>query len=216
MIVDNAHPPLVRKMRIGSDWTRLRVAMRISTTVAANRVGVPFFYFGLMSGVDLMPWSGSGVHFFGVRSNTAGWVYRVMEANPYTAFGVNSSLVVGATETTASLGTQSNGTNQPLATINTAARSFFMVEITKGTPWTLKTWWSDGHSGSSAKRNVTPQDFINILQAPAPPGSYIIENTTANYTPNEVTNGALDSVFFGSLDAVGSFEVSDIAYVRLN
>ena len=214
-VVDNLHPPLVRKMIIGSDWTKIRVVLRISSNRTSSYSSPPSMYFGLCAGTTSPPGSVTPNHFFGVRSNSSQWLYRTGWGSPYCIqIGMNSSLITNGSETTASLGLSGDYYQMPTFSIATTGASLFGIEIEKGTPYTLRMWSLNGHSAYSSKRVATMDDFVYMINASSPPTGYEDNSTTA-YTPDESTYGDLDTVCFAFLSTTDAFEVSDIDYARL-
>lgn len=204
VVVDNLHPPLVRKMKIGSNWTKLRVMIRVSTSRAATGSSFPPLYFGVCSSTN--PEQPYNDHFFGYRFT---YSYNstdsiLITTNSLTSARANISHIANGLVDTPSTTIYRSyvrriGAGQPGSVLG--------FEVTKGNPWTFVARgfddWRNGHSVTQFKQAIDG--------AAMPP----ITGTISTITPDEETYGYFDSICFANMSATDVFEVSDIAYARL-
>lgn len=216
LIVDNAHTTPVRTLLMGSSWNSMRLAIRVSCSRTSDYTSPPSFYFGLTSGKTAPPGSVTPNHFIGVKSNTQTWRYRTTFGSPECIqLSFNSCLIANGSESGSIFGAQGDTFNTPTFSINTSGRSVFMLEIIKGSPWTLKMWSLLSNSTYASHRNKTVEELQSFIQQGTVPTGFIESSTTA-FTPNEATYGYFDSacVYFSGTPT--TFEVNDIIPVRLS
>lgn len=210
-LVDNLHPPLVRKMAVGSDWTKLRIGMRVSSRRSTAWSSPPYFYFGLCAGLEAPPGSATPNHFVGIRSSGVNW--DVSSGNP-SWFPNNSNsfgrcmIQDGATSYTA----VSASGNPSYIWESSQGRTCIFLDLTKGATWTITPVIQ--YASNSFALNATADEFRALMEV-AEFSSPLLIRGEGTMSVDESTYGELDSVCFAFLGSTDGFEVSDIAYAVL-
>jgi hypothetical protein len=204
-----------RKMSIGDNWSELRIAMRIASRMATPAL-IQYTYFGLCNNTDAPPASMSPRHFYG---------WRVGNAVPF--FDNPVRMTWGDATAAASAVSHIEGGSESISTNNLVYRcitrdaagagatldgTFIGLTITKGTPWSVTLW---GPISNQTFLRCTMDEFISAMVSPTVPSGMDAVSTVTQFTPDEGTYGALDSICFVNTDPVFAFEISDIAYTRL-
>ncbi|MBI5388202.1 MAG: hypothetical protein HZA90_26355 [Verrucomicrobia bacterium] len=198
----------VRKLGIGSDWTKLRLGLLVALTPdgTSNLIGCTFVL-GLCSAGE--PFSntvgfarhtpGNPANFLGAdfsldgSSAPAPLTYNAGAGNPYLSgvfWGVRHR--AAGTDYCGTV----NSTNQSLATNNGTLprRSPLYLDITKGSPdFTLKAFTP---TAAQAVMDFTPAHFLDGLEQPGTPvlnGQTLTAGSTTT-RPFSEAGGALDTV----------------------
>lgn len=218
-----------RVLEVGSNWSKLRIGGRISSTRYSNWSSPPSFNIGLSAGTSNMVGDATPQHFLGVRTNSVGWIYSpsgteggALETNLSTVRIVNG--VVTAT----GIGHQTNvyTANRPSIACaydngnSTQVISAIFIEITKGSPnFNVKVWSNVIGSVSNTRvaQHVTAARFNDAMSAEAIPegnGNWIAIGNT-DYAIDEATNGYFNALNIAWLGTGSSFEISDAAAWKL-
>ena len=209
----------VRKLDVGSDWTIMRVGMRLSTNRTTSWATPPKLYAGLVSGTSAPPGTATPNHFLGLRTNASNWNYTS-----------SYSLGLGVWQTTANsvqtgkseLGAESFASSSPskilYAGVSTTRHTGLFFTIRKSA-----STWEFEHFIQGNEWNYDLTRFIDCMNATDFTGSagsalYFVDGVNSTgLTVDEATYGALDTVCFSWLGegASNAFEISDIAVRRL-
>jgi len=210
VLLDNLHPPLVRTMDIGNDWTTLRIAVRISTQRTAVTTSPQFFYLGVCSGTTAPPGSTTPNHFIGCSTTSANWTYG---ATTGMGFGWRYLKIVNGVETAVNAFASADA-NGPCIANNTVARSVLKLEITKGATWTIRSTYRRSGNLAGTCTNAAFEELMGASIG-ALPSVHSNNITNSTLTVDETTNGPLDTICCVFLDPNGPFEVYDFKYAKL-
>lgn len=205
---------LGRTISIGTNWNKIRIGMRCSTTYTSTSP-LPLL-FGLCSGTTAMAGDATPEHFVGVRFDVAGW-----GVTNYTgflsAYGWACKIVDGtATQT----GNDSTGAWMAKTANCTGA---LMLEITKGSPnFTISKIRSIGTTSGTptySSEDITQALFEQaMLSAASPPSiaGHIGQWASNTIAVNEATDGYLDTINIKWGDPVATLDINEIAWARLS
>lgn len=209
--IDTAHPPLLRTISIGSNWTKLRVCAQISSTRKSIWSPGPKFWFGLCAGQSAPPGSATPNHFCGMYLAPGSWVYYPAGSNAeyVTAWSSGSS---------DSLALIANGS---YSVGGGSAETFFCgaqdqlgnlicMEYEKGSPWSVSVIRCSNAGTSYMYQSL--QGFIEMMQTGSRPSHS--KNTVTTFTPDESTYGNLDTICFATDNSTDPFEISNIGWAE--
>jgi hypothetical protein len=202
---------------IGTSWTKVRVAARITITDSgAALTGTPKFAFGMQSGAatdgsNLFLSSGGPVHWFGIY--TSGLATWNRAAGPPVLYG-NGAVSCGLTSkkigTTITSG--ANAYYPELVDATTAGRGVLFLDVTKGSPnFTLNVF----------ARTVATSNDVDLATYLA---QVVLDSpTVTNHTflgaqtlaIDEATNGFFNAVGFAWNRSDALIELSDVTVVKL-
>ena len=207
MALSNSNPR--RALSIGSNWTKIRIGVRMCINGTASITGSPRFVMGVCSGTS-NPWNnGSAIttHFVGASSSTASWnlssgVYFVntgsidwrptKRVGTAETFGSNISLLI-------------------VPAVSISKRWMYFLDITKGSPNFTLSGFSPNGTGAA---DASYADFLATVAVEVPSvGSYVF-GTSRTLAVDETADGSLDSVCIAWNRTAPTIEVSDLAIVR--
>lgn len=212
LVVDGAY--YARPLRWGNDWTKIRVGVRFGVNRTSAWTSPPYFYMGLSSGSAAFPTNNVAgcPQFFGWRTNSD-WVYNTdidrTIANNSTS-GKKKVVVKNGTTTESDVTTA----NYLYARTSTVRRACMIMEITKGSPWSLNLY-----SQNDSTAEITLAIFNDAMQAGTISTTYFPYTSLATTeTVDEATYGDLDTLVLSWLGTGNSnaFEISDIAVAKLS
>lgn len=218
VVLDNIHPPLVRKMSIGNDWNEVRIGIHISTRRASAWSGFPGLYIGVCNGTDSPPGTTGCRHFFGVKHyGNFGWIPAL---NAFWGSGDRRvCMIQNGSETLHS----SNQNTSMIITgdvANTGASnnpSVYALTIVKGTPWMSRSWVAAQNPDSVYASMEYFEDMMGAPLASPPSGISASSSQTSDvFTPDEGTYGDFDSICVVALNGTDPFEISNIKYSRFS
>jgi len=202
-VLDNSNP--ARLMSIGSTWSKIRVALRMSIDAGAAITGTPRFAVGVCSGTTNRWDNGAGVttHFVGCVTNSATWNYSspIVFGNDFNVCTrVGTSLTVG-------LSPGAIGFNN----LTADKRQLLFVDITKGAPdFTLNVFGVNPAFGS----DVSKATFMEIAAIESATLTDYLWGTARDIAVDEGGDGTLNAVNVAWDRTVQKIEISDIAVVR--
>lgn len=209
---------IARTLKMGANWTHLRIGMRWSTTRSyadgTTWPSPPPFWFGICSGKVNVPGTLSPAHFFGIKTRTSvAWdmnnltnlACRLCVDACHIAAGVESLAVFGATNAGVRVGCFDAAKNRV---------SGIILDIVKGDPtWTISGRWTAGNVTTNGPTLTNFKDAMNgasLLNQAAPPP------TDTSFSPNEAAHGVLDTLVFSFPNATFPFEISDLYPMRVS
>jgi len=207
---------LCRLMSIGSNWQRLRVALRLRVTDSgANVQGSPVFVVGVCSGTSQPYNNGAGntQHFFGCYENATTWTRTAASGGVPANYATTTNGGVSLRR----VGTTTGSAGGPLhytCRFMTETRCLYFVDILKAVGNWSMLQHCKGHPADAY--DCTYEDFIDkaVLD------TFTFQNhgsygwRSANYTPNEAANGYFDAVNVSWDRSNPKIEISDLAVVR--
>lgn len=211
-----------RKMSVGTNWTRLRVGLRMAMDdPGANLAGSPLLYFGLhsnpSSGVANGPIGATCSYFAGFKTVLATWT-RVAAGWMYlsSSAGYSAGVKIGATWTQAA-------TAWPWRMFSyapNAKRALYIAEFLRS-GGNLAVTAIGPLSQLVASTDIERSTLESALQSPTMAGALgIVKNEDANYGDmvavnipiDEGTNGPLNSICIAWVPSAVSFYVSEMLY----
>lgn len=217
VVVDNSKSPWVRTMAIGSNWTKIRIGLRIGTTRAAvTWPTMPYFYFGIGAGVESVPNVAGCPNFVGISSNTQGM--EGTNAN-YATIGSGSGGRPWRTVVVQN-GSESSvapNTNTIFTRINRVSYglSLWFLELEKsGGNMNLNLYrssWSDNNVGTLSDF----RDCMDSVTIPSPFNENGLQTNQRTVAVDEPTYGYFDTICISFLSPTDGFEISDIDYAVL-
>lgn len=191
---------------LSSPWSQIRIAARVSTE------GVPLFTGNIEVnyGIGLVASSGGAPNYCSVPTGNF-----VGSAGPEVAATHAATYLVAyqrAAHRTGTTWTRS-ATNRICNVLNTVRRPF-CVDITKGSPnWTIRLYY---YSNSSQDNDVTDAQWAQIIDGSSDPATLNprvtgVNETLADATIDEGTNGTLDQACFFTDNANAPLNVHDFA-----
>jgi hypothetical protein len=197
-----------RAISIGDDWDVLRMGFRMAFTDRGITLGASHLYMGLMSnpnaGLTNGPLGLTTGHFAGWTTkrngvDESGWE-RVSSGGFIYYNSVNTS------QTTKIGNTVVDGAAaQPNYSTNPLRRQIFIIEFTKGTPWTTEMIHPTGF-GTSGQVDIpsiglvtdcleisTMNEAVTFLDSAISPDAYLT-TTPRNMNVDELTNGVLNAL----------------------
>lgn len=198
-------------MPIGTSWNKLRIAMRWSMrSSGANITGTPRLVFGLCSGSSNPFGDATTTHFIGCRSGAATWTL----AGARYAFGGNAWFPIKKVGTTITEGTTFTATATCVglgAITNTADRTLFFLDITKGSPnYTFNVF----NNTEATVADITLTTFLAQVEVEAAVVANHAFRTAQTLAVNEGTDGTLDHINFHWDRTAPEPEICDIAIAR--
>ena len=173
---------------VPSNWTRLRVAVRVRLEETGNDyAGTPRFGIGLCSGGTDIIGDYTTTHFVGMVTNDATWTRTVSGATYYTINPVVAATKVG---TTLTLG----GNLSTSLVLQPAYSKLIQLDITKGSPnFTLNF---SMHSSAQSNNAISGSnyDYVSAYTVPPPNAGHAAGGSSPTIAVDEGTNGALDHV----------------------
>jgi len=197
-----------RTISIGSDWTKLRIGMRI-TMLGSTAIGTSMpLAIGLSSGTAKMYADPSTTHFVGFRTGATAWTISGSHHIP----GNWEKLVkVGGIVSSSAI----TWTNTPVIPRPETKRGQFFLDITKGSGATPTSWILniDSYAANNSS-DVNLPGFIASMQTLNDVNATAFTGDTS-ITVDEEANGTLDTINIAWLGTAGNIELSDIGYTRL-
>ena len=201
-------------MRIGTNWTTLRVFVQYTfTDSGANVTGTPRAYLGVMAGNTAAagPLASTTLNFVGAITTGATWTRSTSNTRYVLTSGVSVGTKIGSTIT-------ATAAVSHFFSADTSLREVWGVEITKGSPnFVVQTL---GH-GVSSTINDNPLDtVIASIEADTMANARDVLlgvhslGTAANVAVDEATNGYLDSIVFAFDRTSPEFQVSAVLYAK--
>ena len=207
---------LCRLMSIGSDWQRIRIALRLRITDSgANVAASPVFVVGVCSGTSQPYNNGSGntQHFFGCYENGTTWTRGAASGDvpAYYATTTNGGVSLRRVGTTTAW---AGGPLHYTFRAMTETRSLYFVDIQKAAGnWSMMLHCK-GHPADAY--DCTYEDFLDkaILDTFSWQNHSQYSWRSASYTPDEAANGYFDAVNVSWDRSNPKIEISDLAIVR--
>jgi len=208
---------LCRLMSIGSNWQRLRIALRLRITDSgANVQSSPFFVVGVCAGTTHPYNNGSGLtqHFFGSYENSATYTRNAASGSTPVNYSLSANTGVSLRRIGASTGWAGGPLHYALRFM-TETRCLYFVDIQKATGnWSMLLHYK----GSADSYDCSYEDFIDkaVLD------TFSFQNhgnyawRSANFSPNEADNGYFDAVNVSWDRSNPKIEISDLAIVRFS
>lgn len=201
---------------IGTGWTKIRVACRLSITDSGSNVtSTPRFAIGICSGSTNIFQDATTTHFCGIMSNNATWSRIVGPPVGYN-IGASGTWVVtkrigAVTTSNTSIGGLVNSTFYDVTTAN---RTAFFITITKGSPtFTIQIFTRSSATAS----DVALAEFLTQVELVTPTIANHGLNTASNNTIaiDEAVDGFFDHACVAWDRTTPNIEVSDLSVVRL-
>lgn len=206
---------------IGFTWNKIRIGVRWQVAGSTNIIGTPRMVIGVCAGSAAIYGDASVGHFVGTRQNEPTWT--ITGGNRYLVNGNTWECFkrIGVADTA---GSGSLGLNAvqwgigPNAATPTANRSVFILDITKGSPYTLQIMlgWNNSDSGGAAPTDVSRASFLQTMMQSTPTLAQHRAGTARTLTVNEATNGTLDHVNMHWNQAGHIMEICDWAIGKIS
>lgn len=211
-----ANSQFARTTSIGSNWTTLRIGFRLRFNAAADIGGTPRLYIGMLAGTSNLVGDASTSHYLGIRTLFGTW--------NYSTFGVGSNSGtagaswegfrrVGTTTTSYVMATGGAAFNQFRFNSNVDTKDCVIVEITKGSPYTIGFFRRTATNGA---QTVTTSQFLAAIEGQTLALTNFTLATVTAADINEGTDGALDSVCIGWDRTSVNMFIDDLTVVRVN
>lgn len=205
----------LRLLEYTDTWTRVRIGIQLAFNAGANISGTPILAVGLCKGTANGFSDPSTDHFLGVVTQGATMTYN---AGPTPTLEYSATNVAKKIGTTLTVGSGfGSGFISSDPTVN---RSFLIVDITKGSPFTVK--WAYPNTIGAGRVDVTDALMIALMEASTFDTSSlsgILANTVAQSTTiviDETTNGHLDSISLNWDRSGTPLEISAVRHKRIS
>lgn len=212
-------------LKIGTDWTRLRIGMRVTFDDFGASVSTsPRLWVGVLSnpssGLANGPLGNSTSHFFGWRPQVT-WQRIAGPPLRYTLGGSDRYRAVtrvGSSETVSSFA----GANNCISA-DTSIRHGMFFDITKGTSkWTIEFLGAGAngvvdlsYSQLVGAMALSTLGFVRAYLADVGAGSYTGNGNTGSTAVNEGTNGPLNSICVAWNHAAPKAYISEILFAKM-
>jgi hypothetical protein len=213
---------IAREMSIGSDWTKLRIGMRLSVDLlggSSNLVGVKL-YAGLCSGTANTVGQATTTNFIGVRAGGAtgeGYTYAAGPPKKITRNGGGGGMMkkVGSTITA---GSADGNLFYNFADVSANVRLAWLLEITKGSPNYTAQVINNNNGTLGADISYTSlasaMDAGTMAGAQTALGGVYGLSGSLSLAFDEVA-GALNAVNISWSHTSAKLEVSEVLYARI-
>jgi len=195
---------------LGTSWTTLRLACRISMTLTgADLTSTPRFSYGVCSGTSNIYMDATTTHWYGLLSIESAWYYYT---NGY-AFGYGGTHPQPTKRITTTNTSGSSWNVTPRAVNSTTEnRSVLFLDITKGSPnFTGKIFCRNGDTTG----DVTLATYLAQAVLSSPTVTNHTMSSDVTLAIDEATNGYFNAVNIAWNRSDALMEISDIAVVRL-
>jgi hypothetical protein len=207
---------LCRLMSIGSNWQRIRVALRLRVTDSgANVQASPVFVVGVCAGTShpFNNGAASTQHFFGCYENGTTWTRTAESGGVPAHYATTTNGGVSIRR----IGTTTGWAGGPLhytQRFTTQTRCLYFVDILKAAGNWSMLQHGKGHPVDAY--DCTYEDFIDkaVLDTFSFQGHSQYGWRSANFSPNEADNGYFDAVNVSWDRSSPKIEISDLAIVR--
>jgi hypothetical protein len=206
---------------IGSDWTKVRLGVRLSVGASANITGNPRIAIGLCTGVADGFGRTATTHFAGVRMSGASFNYTAGPPAYLTASAAGAMVCCKRISGTTTNGSAVSSAATMLSSSVSSRRSCLFVEITRGSPnFTFQL--GAPTTAAAVQTDITLAKFRDQMSWPA--WSVVgLSTWLSGYNTGSAITLAVDEATYGSLivpnvywDQTGApLEVSDVQLTRL-
>lgn len=206
-----------RLRQIGTNWTTIRLGLRLSVNGSASISGTPRFALGLCSGTTMLLGSASTKHFVGVRSAVGTWTRTTGPPAYYSVAGSPSIRAIKRVGTTLTTGNEIAPCY--ISSAPASVRSVFLLNIVKGSPnYSLQCGMAT--TSAAGQTDVSLAQFEQMLALESISGiSAIVTGygtaTGTTIAVNEANDGLLDAMQILWDRSSPEIEVSDIGYARI-
>lgn len=195
-------------------WSKVRIGLRLSFNGAANITGTPQLFVGMCSDTANAYADVSTDNSVGISVVTSTWTYAGSPAYYGAIQGVARSRV-GTTTTDSS----TFGSSVYLPADVATNRSALIVEITKGSPFTVSAVHPSTTGG--AQTDISDAQIVSMMEASTMTGAAAIVSGYGAQTPLNMT---IDEAGDGYLNALNIFwdrstvplELSDVLHRRVS
>lgn len=199
---------------LGTNWTKLRVALRYTmTNTAANLTGTPRFAIGVCAGTNNIFQDATCSNFVGMVTGAATWSYLGGPPPYYNNQAPVAATKVGATLTLGGA-MPASGTFYITGNPGVTNRTIVFLDVTKGvgTNITLRAFFQSG----AITRDIDYDQFLLLAEMLTPAATTFTLSAEVSAPPvTESVNGYLNSVNVAWDRTSPAIQICDIAIVKL-
>lgn len=201
---------------LGTTWNSIRVGVRlIGNNLGSGLVSTPRLAIGLSAGTSNIFLDATTDHWVGMITNSATWSFTAASGGSMARFGNPQIWAAKKVGTTLTLSSNMSTSTIP-ADATTATRRMFFVDVTKGSPnYSIASFYPDA-TASAASPDVTVDDFLNTVVLSSPAFTNHTTHGPVNLAVDEGTDGALTAINIAWDRTLPTFEICDVAVVRLS
>ncbi len=194
---------------LGTTWTKIRIGCRLSIEDSGAAISGAKFAFGICSGTSNIFMDATTTHWLGVIHGNYGATLN-RGAGPPVQYN-NYIELYKKVATTLTLIDFGNSNTVYMRDCTTANRAVMFLDITKGSPFTLRLFCCTSASG-----DVSVTTYLDQLPVASPTITGHAFGNAVTTTIDEATNGYFNAVNVAWDKSSPAIEISDLAVVRLS